>query len=276
MQPKIEAIKKVIAKKVKGKVIAEHDERGHHYRIGKGITSELVDSVTTKLILEKPHLVSWAVRMGFEWMEGKWASMDKLNRESYLQGAILAHTEIRDQAGSIGSQAHDILERWVNAWIDTGERPRDIKEFVIEGTNYRAVASARSGEALFIKSGCIPIASELLVGVKRYHSAGTLDMLVWNHKTEQIELWDWKTSNAVNDSYALQVSAYKKFFEVMTGLKIDTCKIIHLSKESDHYAVYLIPEIDEVFKTFLAISKVYDWRENGKKKLEKDIKTITF
>ena len=266
----MDEIKAIIQKKVIGKVVPKHDQYGHHYLVG----DRLVDSVTTKLILEKEHLIKWAVKLGFEWMEGKWASMDKDNRDSYLEGAILAHTEVRDNAGDIGGKAHEILEDWANEWIKTGERPLDIKAFVKEGTPYQSIASARSGEAIFIKSGCIPIASELLVGSKKFNSAGTLDMLVWNPKTEQIELWDWKTSNQVGDSYAMQLAAYKRFFEDMTKLKISESKIMHLSKDYDKCTVYKVPDIDEAFKAFIAISKVYDWTKNGRKKLEKDIKVV--
>lgn len=274
MQTQIEEIQKIIAKKVVGKVLPQHDEKGHHYLIA-GKFPALVDSVTTKLILEKPHLINWAVKLGFEWMEGKWASMDRLNRDSYLQGAILAHTEARDSAGDIGHQAHAILENWENKWIETGVRPEDIKAFIPEGTNYRVTAAVRSGEAAIIKSGCIPIAVELLVGSKKFNSAGTLDLLMWNPATNEIELWDHKSSNSVSDGYAMQVAAYKRFFEDMTKLKIGKSKILHLSKEYDKYAVYLIPNIENDFKAFVNISKVYDWRENGIKKLEKDIKVLT-
>ncbi len=295
----IEVIKEIINKKVVGKIIAQHDNKGHHYLIGKhilngmqfqiGKNSVLVDSVTTKLIIEKPHLIKWSIRIAFEWMESRWSTMTSENRDSYLQGAILAHTELRDFAGDVGHQAHKSLEDWANDWINTGER-KDISLFfppeidktipdVIrkpqEVARYRAIAAARSGAAVFLKTGCIPIACELLVGSRRYKSAGTLDMLVWNPETSEIELWDYKSSNNVQDSYALQVAAYKKFFEDMTKLKVGKTKILHLSKDYDKFSLYTIPDIDDAFKAFAAISKVYDWRENGRKKLIRDIKTIT-
>jgi hypothetical protein len=266
----IEEVKKIIKKKVEGKIVPRHDAKGHHYLIG----DKLVDSVTTKIVLEKPHLLNWAVKLGFEFMEGKWASMDKTNRDTYLQGAILAHTEVKESAGNIGSQAHNILENWTLKWIETGVMP-ELAPFIPEGTSFQAIAAARSGVATFHKSKCIPVASEILVGSKRHNSAGTLDMLVYNPEEDCLELWDWKSSNAVNDGYAIQVSAYKKFFELMTKLPIAKVKIMHLSKEYDKFTVYNVPDIDDAFKAFVNISKVYDWLHNNKKKLEKDIKTLT-
>jgi hypothetical protein len=60
----------------------------------------------------------------------------------------------------------------------------------------------------------------------------------------------------------------------MTKLTISHCKILHLSKESDQYAIYRIPNIEDAWKTFFNLSKCYDWLKNGKPKLEKDIKII--
>ncbi len=233
-----------------------------------------MDSVTTKLILDKPHLVKWAVKLGFEWMETRWGTMTKENRDSYLEGAVLAHTEVRDFAGDIGSITHQALEDWANKWIENGSRPPDIKEFIPADANYRVVAAARSGEAAIIKTGCIPIACELLVGSRRFKSAGTLDLLMWNPKYQTIELFDYKSSNAVHDEYAIQTAAYKRFFEDMTGLKITTTKILHLSKDYDKFSIYIVPNPEEDFKAFLGISKAYDWRKDGRKKLEKDIKVL--
>ena len=275
----IDEIKAIIQKKVIGKIVPAHDARGHHYAFVGDKSGLVVDSVTTKLILDKPHLVKWAVRIAFEWMESKWPSMTKENRDSYLKGAQESPYDVRDEAGSTGHIAHDAIEMYVKEWLETGVRPADIKTFVKpkEGTSlldYRAVASARSAEAIFRKKNVLPVASEILVGLKRFKSAGTLDMLIYNLDTNELELWDWKTSNAVNDTYAMQVAAYKKFFEGMTKLTIHKSKIMHLSKESDVFHVYNIPDIDEAWKAFLDISKVYDWVKNGRNKLEKDIKVI--
>lgn len=275
----LDEIKAIIEKKVVGKITPAHDERGHHYAFVGDKSGLVVDSVTTKLVLDKPHLVRWAVRISFEWMESKWASMTKENREEYLKGAQESPYDVRDEAGQTGHIAHDAIEMYVKDWIATGIRPLDIKVYVKpkEGAllDYRAVAAARSAEALFKKKNVVPIASEILVGLKRYKSAGTLDMLILNLDTNEIELWDWKTSNAVNDTYAMQVAAYKKFFEGMTKLTIAKSKIIHLSKESDVFHVYNIPDIDLAWKAFLDIGKVYDWVKNGREKLSKDIKVIT-
>jgi len=268
----IENIKKTIKEKVAGKISAAHDEFGHHYRLPSG---KLVDSVTTKLIIDKPHLIKWSIKKGFEWMEqeNRWQRLNPTNREEFLQGTMIAYTQARDDAGDIGTKAHNVIETYLNIWMDTWTAPEDIKNLVPEGSDYRVYAACRSAENAFKKYEVFPVASELLVGSDKFNCAGTLDLLMVNLSMPgfpELELWDHKTSNAVKDDYALQVSAYKKFFEDMSGLKISKCRIEHLSKSSDKFKLYNIPNIPQAFKAFKQIVGVYDWLNNRKPKLLED------
>jgi hypothetical protein len=87
-----------------------------------------------------------------------------------------------------------------------------------------------------------------------------------NEKGE-LELIDHKTSNGINDYYAIQTAAYCHFFEKMTGLKIKRIRIFKLDKWSDSFKVYNVPNHKAAYKAFKAVSVVYDWLENGEKKL---------
>lgn len=267
-------IRQIIAKKVHGKIVAQHTEAGHFYAFKR--TGKVVRSVTTKLIIEKPHLIPWAVQKGIEWLEAdpvRWDMLKTENRNSIMTSAKFIHTGHRDEAGDIGGQGHQVIEDWVNDWIrsESDTQPGDIKSYIKEGTDYRVYAIARSAEAFFKKNNVIPIASEILVGMQKYNSAGTLDMLVLNKNTGELELWDWKSSNAVNqDTYPMQIAAYKKFFESMTKLKISICKIIKLDKYSDNFKAYTLIDPKSAFDAFAAISKVYDWKYNNEVKLLED------
>lgn len=271
----IENIKEIIKNKVIGVWEAEHDETGHKYRNTK--TGHLQRSVTTKLaILSKPHLVTWAVKMGAEWL----LKEDRLNRfaterfrDDMIKGMQIAHTDIRDDAGQVGTIAHNAAERYINDWIASGQKPKDMVSYAIENPDPRAVASMHAMEAFFDKHDIIPIASEILVGDVRY-SAGTLDFLAV--MDGQLTLIDFKTSNAVDQtSYSAQVAAYKYFFEGMTGLTIKQCKILHLSKDYDKFTVYKINALPKAWKAFKQICGTYDWIYGGKEKIIKDIKRIT-
>jgi len=267
-----EAIRKVIAERVDGQITAAHDAFGHHYLIVR--SGRVVDSVTTKLIMEQVHLRKYAAYEALRWMENRWPLVTEDNKGDYFAAAAIAHEDNRDEAGTVGTQAHDAIERYVLDWIQDGKRPDDIKAYLKAEDDPRAYASARSAEKLLIEEGVTPVATELLVGSDKANCAGTLDMLIL--KDGKLELWDWKTSNQVNDKYAIQVAAYQRFFEGMTGLKISKSRIMHLSKDMDRVVSYDIPNIASAYKAFKGIAAVYDWQENGKKKLRKEVRPNRF
>jgi hypothetical protein len=270
-----EEIKNIIQEKVIGVWEPCHDDTGHRYRNTK--TGHIQRSVTTKLaILSKPHLINWSIKMGAEWL----LKEDRLNRfaterfrEDMIRGMQMAHLDKRDDAGGVGTIAHNAIERYINDWIASGTRPQSIVQFAIENPDPRAVASMRAVEAFFNKHNIEPIASEILVGDIRY-SAGTLDFLCM--MDGKLTLIDWKTSNAVDQiSYSAQVAAYKYFFEKMTGLKIAQCKILHLSKDYDKFTVYKIQNISKAWTAFKQIASIYDWVYGTKDKIISDIKRIS-
>src|SRR4029077_2666647 len=180
----------------------------------------IVDSVTTQIIINKPHLVPWSVEIGVRDFIKNIEYYDKFNEDQtnrMIEQAKFAFRAVRDDAGNVGTRAHDVIEKYVNDWIETGKRKEDILFFVLGDEDPRVFAAARSAERFFQDyPGIIPIASELLVGDEKLRTAGTLDFLVlWNG-----ELWllDWKSSNsAVHDDYVIQVSTYKYLFQKMTG-----------------------------------------------------------
>jgi CRISPR/Cas system-associated exonuclease Cas4 (RecB family) len=208
-------------------------------------------------------------------MKNRWPLLTKDNESEYFKAASLAHLDTRDQAGGIGTQAHNIIEEYCNMWIFWGEKPETIKSFVKTGTDSRAVAAARSAEQAFINRKATPIASELLVGSEKVRVAGTLDLLVQVEDFlgfPELELWDWKSSNQVGEKFALQVATYRYLFEEMTKLRIARSRIMHLSKDTDTLVEYLIPNERLAFAAFKGICKAYDWKKNGKEKLVKVIK----
>lgn len=269
---KASRIKDRIASCVAGKIIPAHTDEGHYYLFPSG---KVQTSVTGKIsILNKPHLTRWIVKKGIEFLEeeGHWDLLkDPTLRQDMINKTFSAHTLIRDDAGHVGSMAHQAIEDYVKAWIATGTRPEDIKTFLAENTDPRAIAAARAIEKLFIKEEIVPLASEILVGQEGV-SAGTLDFLCL--AKGQLELWDFKTSNSVSDDYALQTSAYKKFFEHMTKLRIKKVRIIKLSKDNDTYTIYRVTDPRGAYRVFRAVALTHDWLMSPESKLEKDINKI--
>lgn len=269
MQYKKEDVIKVIQDKVTGKIIAKHDEFGHHYQFVD--TGEIVDSVTTKNITDKPHLIPWAIDLAIDYLleDNKFELIKTDTENSIRKQAKLQYTDVRDTAGGLGSRAHQIIEDYENAWIVDGYPVQDIRTMIPPTEeDSRVWGAVRSAEAAFKKYKCQPVSVEILVGIPEY-GAGTLDLLVLNEDGE-LELWDHKTSNMVNDFYANQTAAYKAMFEYMTGLKIARIKILKLDKYSDRFKIYNVTDPDGAWEAFKGLSAYYDWANNKQSKLLED------
>jgi hypothetical protein len=269
IEEKYQAYRQAIANHITGKIVPEHDEDGHKYRFVQ--SGKLVRSVTTKIIVDRPHLVPWAVKVAFEWMEQRWHTLNEMNREVLLKGAQMASGDVRDDAGGIGHLGHAAIEEYCLDWMASGKRPDDIRKYVDPASDPRVFAIARSAERLFKdKPQYKPLAVEILVGDETLNTAGTLDALVMNMENGEVELWDWKSSNHVHDTYAMQTAVYKELFQIMTSHHIDRLKIAHLSKDYDNPVLYVVPDMVGALEAYKAISKVYDYVNDGNAKLVKD------
>jgi len=278
MSQKVKEIQQVIAEKVMGVWEPAHTSSGHKYLNTQ--TGHRVDSVTTKIgaVVAKPHLTKWAIKMAVEWLmeDHRWKRLyDPVQVPSMMNGAQLAHTDVRDDAGAVGGVSHSMAERWLNDYFASGGLYKDITDFAPPDCDLRSIAAARGIQAWFEKEKITPIASELLVGNVKF-SAGTLDLLYLD-KTGALCIGDFKSSNAIDPiTYSMQIAAYKHFFQEMTGLKVKHCKILHISKSSDKYTVYVVKDTPKAYRAFKKICGVYDWMYEDKKheKITKDIKKI--
>lgn len=262
-------IRKIIEEKVTGKIIPCHTSDMHFYQFVE--TGEKTASVTSKLILEKKHLIPWGIGLAIDFLEAdnRWERLKGPEREDLIKSAKLQYTDARDSAGSIGHRAHSHIEEYERKFIETGVRPASILDFIPPDESPPVIAACRSAEKAFEKYEYLPIACEILVGISGV-GAGTLDLIVMNKKGE-LELIDHKSSNQIaQEAYNMQVNAYRYFFEKMTGLKIKRSKIFKIDKTSDRFKVFNVEHYKEGVKAFKAISTVYDWVHNNKEKCPED------
>ena len=168
----------IIAKKVpQGLVIPEHDHMGHHYRYKK--TNQVFDSVTTKAgILDMPHLKKWAANQAVEHLDKNWNNITRANRKDHYKAAILAHEDVLKDAGNVGTQGHEAVDRYLQQWLDTKQRPTDIRDFII-GEDSRLWAITRSAELFMSEFEFIPIATELFVVSEKHEYAGQVDCIAF-------------------------------------------------------------------------------------------------
>lgn len=256
----IDFLRAVVDHRVRGRVTPCHSEDAHYYKV-EGHDA-LLPSVTQKNILRAPHLIPWAAKLAVEHVHRNklWDELDGPMGKDIMRTATTQHIAVRDDAGNVGTAAHDAIEAYTNEWIRTGARPADVRAFVPEGADPRSVSGARAGVAFYDKYAATPVAAELLVGAvtPTFQAAGTLDLIVQTDDGK-LEVWDYKTSNRVNEFYAAQVAAYARAFELMAGLKVTgELRIAKLSKEDGSVKSYVVRDKKEALALYNACARAFD------------------
>ncbi len=299
MKMTVDELRSVISKGIPhGLVVPEHDETGHYYRHTE--TDEKYASVTTKAgILEAPHLKRWAASEAVKYIDKHWDTITTDNKEEVFKAAVLAHQDQFEEAGDIGSEGHDIVDKYLKQWMKTGVAPKDITKLIV-GEDYRLWAISRSAEMFCKDFNVLPLASEMYVASTRYKFGGTLDSIMLvarivrkgDSRCEHNWMWsatnplagrcvecdrkfiqepmlvDWKTSNSIDKpEYAMQVSAYWWAVYEMTGIRLKGILIVRLDKKQAKYQVMQVVHRPSAFAAFRASSKIYDWLTNQEEKL---------
>jgi len=213
--------------------VADHDETGHHYRVGQ----ERYSSVTTKLqVLKDDSLKNYKMNRAMEYVGKNWKQFTDDNIAEHIEKAKLLPVEIFEDAGGIGSIIHDCRQRFFDEWIFTGIQPQSILSFVPQGnTDIRIVSALRALKKFIDDKNYIPIKTELKVWDTKLKVAGTLDDV--GIMNGQCVLMDLKTSNQFKDHYFFQVAMYAYMFRCLTGLKPKKCFILKLSKDNGTYQI---------------------------------------
>jgi len=163
-----------------------------------------VPGVTTVLgIISKPQLIHWA------WEQGR-------------QGQD--YRKVRDQAASIGSIAHWLIECKIK-----GQEP-DLSDFAPNN-----VERAKNAFNKFIKwaeEKRIEFeSSELQLVSEKLRFGGTLDIIA-KIKNKPV-LIDIKTSKSIYEEYWHQVAAYGMLYKENFGIKIKSFIICRIGKEAE-------------------------------------------
>lgn len=260
----VEHIKKRIAERLDGVVTTAHNEHGHFYPVAR--TGKTYPSVTAKLqILKDQGLMNYKMNRALDYVFEHWKEftdpgvvmelLDKASKESEL---------ILHDAGDIGTEVHEIRERYFKAWIETGIKPEGPMLFADPATKIdpRVISALRALEKFVTERDYIPIRTELLVYDDKMGVGGTLDDIGMIRKmlvpadpkcehvvvagtcmkcpfkyTYELVLMDLKTSNQFKDQYFFQVALYYIMFYRLTGLRPLQAFILKLSKENGKYHI---------------------------------------
>lgn len=248
-----EILREIIARKMPaGLCVPEHTDKGHFYRIrttvpvfmSTGIpietstdVGELYSSVTTKLqVLKDEGLMNYKMNRALDYVFANWKNINSENLQIELERASKTSADILEDAGDVGTIIHDCREKYFREWIETGNRPDGATKFIpLEHYDIRIVSALRALVKFVDENNYQPVASELLVWSHKLKVAGTLDDIgLMNGKPV---LMDIKSSNQFKDHYFFQVALYFEMFRKLTGIKLDRCFILKLSKEDGTYKI---------------------------------------
>jgi hypothetical protein len=127
------------------------------------------------------------------------------------------------------------------------------------------------------------VSSELVVGdLDDTRICGTVDMLVLNENTKQLEMYDFKTNKKMQkqttfrnlfypfddmcegeiNEYTIQLNTYKYFIEKYTDLKVSVMKLVWFNIKNDTYQLFELediqPKIVEMFNRVKATALFQD------------------
>jgi hypothetical protein len=166
---------------------------------------------------------------------------------------------IVDQAGTFGTDLHKMVELFF--------KEENVDYSNIQGSEiYKTSLWERFNIWIewYKESKIVPIATETIVYSDKYEYAGTVDCITKD------AIYDWKTGNYVGNQEKLQMVAYMRAHEEMSGVKLAKAYLIHIPKDKPNKKGYKITEVentDAMFDLFLSTKKIFDLENTDKPKL---------
>lgn len=121
----------------------------------------------------------------------------------------------------------------------------------------------------------IPIKTELVVCDEEYGIGGMVDILFYNRKEKEYQIWDHKTNKEFSlesktnllfpinnltesdiDVYSLQLELYKHIIEKNTGIKLGQSHLIWYSHLEPNYKIFKTKNVKKEIKTILVRKKI--------------------
>lgn len=236
------------------------DKKSHTYIIDGEFYAGVSSIIEEKA---KPFLIPWAAKETVKYLgwdeevtnkvKEAFEALKLLTPEQYLDTlnkAKASYTEIGNVAKKAGTAAHD----WIEARIKGTDNP------IPDGKDKISIATSNAINAfLEWEQEYKPewIVSEKIVFSLKHKFAGTLDALAIIDG--QLCIVDFKTSNQISDSYALQVAGYMICLEE-AGIKVDRRIILRIPKDgtkAEHCVVSTDEEFDK--ETFLHFRECRRW-----------------
>lgn len=244
-----------------GKIELIFDPDDHVYTVD----GEIVPSVTgINGIFEKPALVAWAVKCGYEYFENTVRPgdvMDEVSIKRVAEGIRWAHKNKMKTACDIGTVAHKYAEDFIRHSMGLGGKP-------IAPVNESARIATTAFDSWVADHKVAFLATELPIYSIEHTYAGTADIVATVGGERCI--CDIKTSKAVYVDHVYQIAAYARAVREETGKKLDAGWIIRIDKEKGFFKlVHVTGEgLEEYGEAFAWYAKCYKYRKRGDERMK--------
>lgn len=231
----------------------------HHYYADAAGEKEYTGVTSVINVLAKPALIGWAARMACDYIRenvayaipgtdgGYWAI-----KPSCVEEAKDAHRKKKEAAGTHGTDAHALVEAWINQCL-TEHEGKPVNDYAFDGDDpilpFKAWAVENVDHFLY---------AERRMASTELYVAGTADFGCVL-KTGQKLIGDFKTSSGIYGiDYYLQCAGYKILAEGEGDTPYDGCVIVRLGKKgSKDFDVTYNYDCATAEKSFMACLTLY-------------------
>jgi hypothetical protein len=229
--------------------------------------NEPYPSVTTVLsIINRTQLNEWEKREAVESAIRALTSagVERLTDPAFVKtvvsNALSAPTAIGRRASVAGTSAHDRLD---NILLMTSEQRQEFMKTVTDPSDAAVLGGFLTWEK---DCGVKLIQQDTFVYSHTHKFAGAMDAVGLTHAGALVAL-DWKTSNRLYSSNALQVAAYSiAWNEMFPQRQITEAFVVRFAKDVPQYESARVASLHECQTAFLAALCL--WRSNRKKLLQ--------
>jgi len=247
-----------------GQVKLSFDERFHRYCVSlRGLPPgpewgdpQSAPSVTSILsaVGSEGALIQWAANCAADWIHCHLSAGSTVTEQDVLalaNGARTAYSAARMDAADVGTQAHEWIRKFVEAGMpDVFELPEEP----------RTRAACEAAKQWMDSVNYWPLMTETCLYSRKYHYAGTLDMVGMVSTRGAASIVDWKTSKRIYPKHRMQTAAYCQAYSEMSGLKIRHRWVVRIGKNGELEPLYLPPEtLKHDLRAFLAAKEVYEY-----------------
>lgn len=158
-------------------------------------------------------------------------------------------------AGRIGTLAHIMIEQFIKGG-----------SVILDGYSPKEISHAKEAYYNFLtfKEDYNPdiLETELKMVSEQYKFGGTCDAVanVKIGKNTKLMMLDWKSSNSLHEEHKIQIAAYAKMYEEVTGKRIQGAMIVRVDKEKKEYEVHTlkIKDLNYYWRIFKLILKLQE------------------